>query len=113
MIILRNSFLPFRGFAAINLCGILLCRRDAVVTKALLRHEQIHTRQMLEMLVVGFYLWYVAEWLVRLMMRGNAYRSISFEREAYSCMHDPDYLRHRRPYAWVRFILPRSPRDCS
>ena len=43
-----------------------------------------HTAQMKEMLYIFFYLWYVVEWIIRLFMKGNAYRNISFEREAYS-----------------------------
>ncbi len=108
MRIIRNRFLPFRGFDAINLFGLLFCRRDTIITPDLVRHEQIHTRQMMEMLVVGFYIWYVVEWMVRLLMRGNAYRNISFEREAYWGMHDADYLRHRKPYAWTRFLKQKE-----
>ncbi len=104
MIIITNNILPFRGYVAINLCGVLFCRKGVTLTSELLRHEQIHTRQMVEMGVVGFYLWYVAEWLVRLPMRGNAYRNISFAREAYANMGDALYLTHRRRYAWRRYL---------
>jgi hypothetical protein len=38
---------------------------------------------MKEMLYIPFYLWYGVEWLVKLFCKGNAYRNISFEREAY------------------------------
>ena len=47
---------------------------------------------MREMLYVGFYLWYVAEWVVRLCKKGNAYYNIGFEREAYRHMYEKDYL---------------------
>lgn len=73
----------------------------------LLNHEQIHTRQQIEMLFLPFYLWYVAEWLVRLVQCRNrlkAYELISFEQEAYRNQRDLSYLRHRRPYAWINYI---------
>lgn len=108
MKIVRNRLLPFRGFDAINLFGVLLCRRETVLTPELIRHERIHTAQMLEMLIVGFYLWYLAEWLVRLVVGRNgwkyAYRHISFECEAYENMHDAGYLSRRRHYTWFRYL---------
>jgi hypothetical protein len=37
-------------------------------------------------------------------MRGNAYRNISFEREAYANQRNLDYLNSRRPYSWRRYM---------
>lgn len=110
MKIIRNRLLPPRRYDAINIAGLLFCRRGTRVTPELIRHEQIHTRQMAELLFVGFYLWYLIEWLVRIPMRGNAYRHISFEQEAYDHMDEPHYLRRRRHYAWFRYIMRRPPR---
>lgn len=104
MLIIRNNLLPVKGFHAINLFGVLFCRNDAHLTASLIRHERIHTRQMLEMLIAGFYLWYVCEWLIRLCLKGRAYERISFEREAYAHMHDPKYLEKRLPYAWIKYL---------
>lgn len=58
---------------------------------------------MAELLFVFFYLWYFMEWLVRLFMRGNAYHHISFEREAYDHMDEPDYLKRRKHFAWIKY----------
>ena len=104
MIVIRNKYLPIRGFAAINICGILFCRPNTRLTPRLINHERIHTAQLLEMAIVGFYVWYVVEWLVRLCRRGNAYRQISFEREAYEHQRDLNYLNHRRHYAWRHYL---------
>ena len=108
MKIIRNKFIPFRRFEAINLFGVLFCHPDSKITPQLINHERIHTAQMLEMLVVGFYLWYTVEWLVRLLMRGNAYLNISFEREAYKHEDEPDYLEHRKHYAWVKYLKKKN-----
>jgi len=59
---------------------------------------------MWELLVVGFYLWYLVEWMIRLPMKGRAYSNISMEREAYDHMDDPNYLLTRKPYAWIKYL---------
>lgn len=96
--------MPLKRFNAINVLGMLFARKDAELDERLINHERIHTRQMLEMLVVGFYLWYVVEWLFRLPMKGNAYRSISFEREAYDNEGNLNYLQQRKAFAWLRYL---------
>lgn len=107
MRIIRNNIIPFRGFAAINLFGVLFVRKGSAVTPRLLNHEAIHTAQMREWLYVMFYMLYVLEWLVRLVQYRNckeAYRNISFEREAYACQYDMKYLRTRKHYATLKYI---------
>ncbi|MBQ7689815.1 MAG: hypothetical protein IJT30_01285 [Muribaculaceae bacterium] len=102
MKIIRSRYVPFGHFSAINLLGVLFVHPGVYLSQELLNHERIHTRQMLELAIVPFYIAYVLEWLVRLPMRGNAYRNISFEREAYAHEREADYLARRRPYAWLR-----------
>lgn len=104
MFIIRNKYIPFRRFNAINILGVLFARPEAEFDERLINHERIHTRQMVEMLVVGFYLWYVIEWLIRLTMKGNAYRNISFEREAYGNEGNLNYLKTRKFFAWTRYL---------
>jgi len=104
MKIIRTKYIPLRGFSAINLLGILFVHPGVYLSQELVNHERIHTAQILEMGIIGFYVWYVVEWLVRLLRRGNAYRKISFEREAYDNQRDLDYLQHRRHYAWRKYL---------
>ena len=104
MKIIRNKYIPFKGFRAINLFGILFVRGNARISERTLRHEAIHTAQMKEMLYIFFYLWYVVEWIIRLFMKGNAYRNISFEREAYSNEKDLRYLDNRKRFAWIKYL---------
>ncbi len=104
MKIIRNRILPPRHYDAINIIGLLFCRKGTRITPELVRHEQIHTRQMVETGFIGFYLWYFIEWLIRLPLKGNAYHHISFEREAYDHMDEPDYLKTRRHYAWLKYL---------
>lgn len=104
MKIIRTKYLPPRNYDAINILGVLFAHPGVELSKELINHERIHTRQMLEMLILPFYLWYLIEWLVRLLLPGNAYMNLSFEREAYANMDNLDYLSHRRLYAWVRYL---------
>ena len=101
MKIIRNKYIPFQGYKAINLFGVLFVRGNAKIDDVTLNHEAIHTAQMREMLYIFFYLWYGIEWVVRLFMKGNAYRNIRFEREAYNNEKNLSYLDNRKWFAWL------------
>ena len=106
MIIIRSRYMPpVKRYHAINLLGVMFVHPDVEVRPSLVNHERIHTAQMRELLYLPFYLLYLLEWLIRLLMRGNAYRNISFEREAYEHMHDPNYLLTRRRFAWWKYLV--------
>lgn len=104
MKVIHNRFIPFRGYWAINLFGVVFVHKGYTLDDALLNHEAIHTAQMREMLFVFFYLWYVVEWLLRLLGNGNAYENISFEREAYYNQNNMEYLSIRKHYAWWKYL---------
>jgi fatty acid desaturase len=132
MIIVRSDTIPFRGFIAITLWPFIFVRRQAWAkfTNDVIRHERIHGRQQVELLAVGaviaavlalcgagwwsllalpLFLWcYVLEWLLLSIHFGstrNAYRAISFEREAYDNELNADYLKERKPFAWLRYLF--------
>ncbi len=99
MRIIRNKYIPFKGYAAINLFGIVFARAEAKITDRTLRHEAIHTVQMKERWYVFFYLQYLVEWLWLLAKYRDphkAYREISFEKEAYEHENELDYLERRK-----------------
>lgn len=105
MKVIRNRLIPFKGFKAINLFGVVFVRRECAITATDLNHEAIHTAQMREMLYVMFYLAYIVEWLWHLAAcrdTKEAYLRISFEREAYARQSDPDYINHRKPFNQYR-----------
>lgn len=107
MKVIYNNIIPFRGFSAINLFGLIFARKEYdPLAKRTLNHEAIHTAQMRELLYIGFYLWYVVEWLVKLFIYGKeAYRNVSFEREAYQYAGDEGYLSIRKRYRWIQLII--------
>lgn len=108
MKVISSTFLPFKGFTAINLFGIIVVRKEYLpLTNRTINHEAIHTHQIKELLFVGFYVWYITEWIVRLIYYRNlkkAYRAVCFEQEAFSHDIDLDYLHNRERFAFLRFI---------
>lgn len=117
MKIVRNNVIPVRGYAAIALFPFLFVRKGVEISDRLIRHEKTHFRQQIELLIIPFYIWYLIEYLVRLIgwlhflkwkefsvASHLAYRNVCFEQEAYNNEHNPDYLPSRKPYAWTEFL---------
>ncbi len=104
-----HKYITFPGTRAITLWPLIILRDESSrQDQILIRHEQIHLRQQLEMLIILFYLWYVTEFLIRLLRSRHAhasYLSLAMEREAYDHEADPDYLQTRRLYAWSRYLM--------
>ena len=118
MKIIYNSIIPFKGFLAINLFGILFVRDEYKkygLTKSTINHESIHTEQIKELGYIFFYILYFIEWLIKIPFswfmkkpRGVtnwAYKSISFEQEAFYNSKDYTYLDNRKHYSWFNFIF--------
>ena len=110
MILVKNRLIPFGKFIAMNLFGVVFVRKDKIDKMStgnfarLLRHESIHTAQIVELLFVGFYVIYIIEWIYRLLFHTkNAYKGISFEVEANSHEDEIGYLDGRRHFEqWRR-----------
>lgn len=106
MKIIYNKIIPFgKNFLAINLFGILFAK--GYCSPRTINHEKIHTAQMREMLFIFFYIWYLAEWLIRCILYRNSFRAylnISFEREAYANDGDLNYLTSRRHFSFIRYL---------
>jgi hypothetical protein len=83
----------------------LLKDRAGRDNKLLIRHETIHLRQQLEMLILPFYLCYLANYLINRLKydHQNAYLKIIFEREAYAEEGNPAYLKQRKLWAWLKY----------
>jgi hypothetical protein len=46
MKIIKNKFIPFKGYKLMNFFGIIFQRNDAIVTADEYNHEKIHLKQM-------------------------------------------------------------------
>lgn len=96
MKIIYNDIIPFKGYKAINLFGIVFARKSArPLSDKNKNHEAIHTAQMRELLYVPFYIVYLLDWV----FHGFKYRRIAFEQEAYAHEDNPEYLEIRKHYA--------------
>ena len=106
MKIINNNLIPFgKGFLAINLFGIIFTKGPLDPVER--NHEYIHTFQQREMLFIGFYIWYLIEWVIRIKQyRGytKGYFNISFEREAYTNEYNLSYSKQRKPFAWTKYL---------
>ena len=109
MKIIYNNIIPFKGFKAMNLFGVLFVRNDikTPMNEIDINNEAIHSEQYKEMLWIPFLIWYGIEWFIKIFIYGDthkAYRNISFEREAYQNEHDLEYLSNRKRYRWFKLI---------
>jgi hypothetical protein len=104
----------FGGISGITLFPLIILRRElrgtaeAAVT---INHERIHIRQQAELLLLFFAVWYAASFFAG-RLRGlswyESYRDIIFEREAFARMYDPDYLRTRKAFGFMKYRKRRE-----
>ena len=126
-----NNLIPFKGFSAINLFGVVFVRKGTIITDTLKNHERIHSYQIVEVVthcslivlavillfdvswwwallgVFSYYILYVLNWLVGVVIKlfkrdYEPYRQILFEKEAYQYENRPNYPVYRKLFAWVR-----------
>lgn len=75
--------------------------------ETLVNHEKIHLKQQVELFWFPFFLWYITEFLIKLLKYKKwetAYKAISFEREAYANQSDLDYLKKRKLWAFWKYL---------
>jgi len=108
MIIIVSKYLIPKGYTGITFFPFVVLRnRTDKENEVLLTHEKIHLRQQLELLILPFFIWYGIEFLIRLIIlknKGNAYKSISFEKEAYLQENNTAYLSERKLFAFFKFL---------
>lgn len=101
-------YCPWLNVSGMALFPLILVKRRVDFTNIkLLRHEEIHLRQQLELLVIPFYIFYLLNYLINLLRYLNpdkAYRNIIFEKEAYDNDGDVDYLRKRKVWAFLKYF---------
>lgn len=90
---------------------ILLKHAHLKNDEVIIRHETIHLRQELELLIIPFYILYLINYAINLWRYRDhyqAYRNIIFEREAYTGEADITYLQKRPFWAWLRSARPTA-----
>lgn len=106
--ILVSKYIVPKGYIGITLFPFVFVKHAQLKQdKALINHERIHLRQQLELLILPFLLWYWLEFLIRYVHYKSwrqAYRNISFEREAYKHEQDLDYLKNRPFWYFLKYL---------
>ena len=108
MILIVFKYLMPRGFRGLTFFPfVIFTNRNDALDKVCVNHEKIHLRQQLELLVLPFYVWYGIEFAIRLLIfkdKNKAYRTISFEREAYVNEKDLNYLKSRSFWKFLKYL---------
>jgi hypothetical protein len=103
-----SKYLLGKGYNGLSIWPFIILKdRSLQRDPILMNHEKIHLVQQIEMLILFFYLWYVIEFLLRLVRYRNwtkAYRNISFEKEAYSNEHNLKYRKNRKFWNFLDYI---------
>lgn len=97
--------LPANGMALFPF--ILVNTKKLKFDEVIIRHEIIHLRQQIELLVLPFYFFYLLNYLYNRTVykdHHKAYLNIVFEREAYANDAFPDYLKRRKFFSWFRYF---------
>ena len=108
MFIIVTKYLIPKGFRGITIFPFVLLRNQTDVSNLIiLNHERIHIRQQLELLILPFFIWYGVEFLIRLLISKDkiqAYRNISFEKEAYHNENNLTYLSNRKLFSFMKYF---------
>jgi hypothetical protein len=100
-----NSISWFMRVGGITLWPFIIIRPNK--NWIVVNHESIHIKQQQELLVIPFYLLYILEWFIGIFVHGSiikSYYNISFEKEAYENQSNPNYLKTRKLFSWVKYI---------
>ena len=122
--------LLFKGYTTITLTAFVFTRYNNKdeMPQHVRNHECTHARQWVEMFLLGFfvvfvlqipfdisswwyllpffafYIWYLLEAAIRsIMIWGNGYKYVSFEREARENQYDNNYLENGNYFNWLKY----------
>ena len=123
-IIIHNSGIPcLFSFGNTDMYGITIfpfifiinfkkLNKPAIYSKEeVINHEKFHIQQMIETGVIGFYVLFACELLVKSILYKSirlGYENISFEIEAYKNMKNMNYLHSRTRYNWIKLLYHSS-----
>jgi hypothetical protein len=100
---------PFNQYVVNNRLTELSYAQQLERYNKTITHEKIHTRQSFEFLFFGFTVWYIVEFIVRFIFAKNrsyglVHRQVSFEKEAYENSSNPNYLKYRKFWSFLKYL---------
>lgn len=119
MKIVENNILPPKGYKAITLGPYIFVKKGTVLSGQEVNHESIHWEQYKETFIIGFFFVYVLEFILKFISPSltvaekhqgrsywkRVYRSLSMERESYDNQANPLYIKNRKHFAWLSYII--------
>lgn len=97
---------------AITIYPFIFVRVDTRNNEELIRHETIHIKQQLELLIIGSWILYLFEFLygkyIKKLDSRQAYYYTAMEQEAHRNAMNPLYLSTRKPYAVLRYLRDKK-----
>ena len=106
ILVFRHFF--YKNYVGLSLWPFIFLKNDSLKSDAvLINHEKIHLKQQQELLILPFYLVYLAEWVFRTVWYLDSYRAyqnVSFEREAYANEANPEYLGQRKTFSFIKYL---------
>jgi hypothetical protein len=108
MFIIVSKYLIPKGYRGITMFPFIILKSKFLKKDLqIVNHEKIHIRQQLELLIIPFFILYFFEFIFRYFKHNNwneAYRNISFEKEAYQNENDFNYLKKRKLFQFVNYF---------
>lgn len=105
-----SDIIPAQGYIALTFYPWVFIRKNRrdKFTSRVERHETTHALQQIETLWILFLVIYALEYVVKLIITSShrtAYKSISFEQEAFEHELEISYNDVRRPYNWLQYVF--------
>jgi hypothetical protein len=97
----------FKNYIGVAIFPFIIINNKHKSDLWLINHERIHLKQQIELLWIGFFVWYFIEFLFRFYQYQNwhkAYLNISFERECNRHETDLNYLKNRKMFGFFDFL---------
>lgn len=104
MKVIQNKIIPFPGYLAINIFGVVFTRDKEKFMKnpANYRHEYTHTLQYKELWYLGFLPVYCYYYLKNRLWYKMNHKPL--EAEAYNTQNTDWYNDHREKFAWKYYL---------
>lgn len=105
MILFTN--LKFKNYIAIAIFPFVFIHKNYKGNTVIINHEKIHLRQQIELWWIVFFVWYLIEFLIKLIKYknwDNAYKNISFEKEAYLNEDKLEYLKRKKYLSFIKYL---------
>ena len=108
-IIITKGFPIPKNYAGLTIIPcIIFIKKEYHDDKQLINHENIHSKQLLELAIIPQYILYAIFYTINIIKykfnHDKAYRNIPFEKEAYTNQNNLNYTNQRKHYEWIKYI---------